>query len=246
MEREKLRDLDISGSGSVAGGLYDSVDISGSGKVTGDIECRTFDASGSSHVKGDIHTHSFDLSGSSHVHGDVTAVTIDSSGSSHISGHVITDQLESSGAMRVGKDLTGKTLDISGFVTIGGDCTADLFNAQGAFTVGGVLNANTIDVRLDHDAKADKILGESIQIRKRQRWSFISKLLDLFLTERALKADLIEGHYIILENTVAKIVRGDNVYIGRGCDIDVVEYSTDCHVNDDADVATQRKIDCSG
>jgi hypothetical protein len=40
-----------------------------------------------------------------------------------------------------------------------------------------------------------------------------------------LESDVIEGNHIYLEDTIAKIVRGDKVEIGQNCKIDRVEYT---------------------
>jgi hypothetical protein len=48
--------------------------------------------------------------------------------------------------------------------------------------------------------------------------------------------DTIEGDDIYLEHTTAKVMRGDTVDIGDGCEIDLVEYRTDLKKTPDASV----------
>jgi cytoskeletal protein CcmA (bactofilin family) len=57
-----------------------------------------------------------------------------------------------------------------------------------------------------------------------------------------LEAEIIEGDEIMLENTTAKIVRGNNVMLGAGCDIGTVEYKSNYVKNGDARVGTETKV----
>ena len=55
-----------------------------------------------------------------------------------------------------------------------------------------------------------------------------------------LVADIIEGDDIYLENTHAKVVRGNNITLGPGCEIAFVEYKNDFKQDKEATVG-----DCS-
>ena len=57
-----------------------------------------------------------------------------------------------------------------------------------------------------------------------------------------LKAELIEGEEIDLQATRAELVRGRNVVIGPGCEIERVEYSGSLMVDPSAKVEQQAKI----
>ena len=54
---------------------------------------------------------------------------------------------------------------------------------------------------------------------------FFKKVIDkMFNSKGELTTELIEGDEIYLENTNAKIVRGNNITIGEGCNIGLIEY----------------------
>ena len=58
--------------------------------------------------------------------------------------------------------------------------------------------------------------------------------------------DIIEGDDIYLENTIAKVVRGNNITIGSGCaKIDLVEYKDNLKQNEESEVGTHKKFDCT-
>ena len=56
-----------------------------------------------------------------------------------------------------------------------------------------------------------------------------------------LRATLIEGDEIHLEDTSADVVRGKRVEIGPGCHIETVEYSEQLDIHPDAEVKNQTK-----
>ena len=57
-----------------------------------------------------------------------------------------------------------------------------------------------------------------------------------------LEAELIEGEEIDLQATKAGVVRGRNVVIGPGCEIERVEYSGSLMVAPEAKVGEQVKV----
>ena len=61
-------------------------------------------------------------------------------------------------------------------------------------------------------------------------------------SNKILTADIIEGDLIYLENTNAKIVRGNNVTIGTGCKIELVEYKESFKKDEKSIVDKNNKI----
>ena len=57
-----------------------------------------------------------------------------------------------------------------------------------------------------------------------------------------LSTNSIEGDDIYLEYTKAKAVRGNNIILGPGCEIELVEYKDNFKQDDTSEVETQRKI----
>ncbi|MNR67595.1 hypothetical protein D3C85_1916860 [compost metagenome] len=58
----------------------------------------------------------------------------------------------------------------------------------------------------------------------------------------AVTVAVIEGDDIYLENTRAKVVRGNQVVIGPGCEIDLVEYKVLLEKKKGANVKGSRKM----
>ena len=57
-----------------------------------------------------------------------------------------------------------------------------------------------------------------------------------------LTADVIEGDNVYLENTTARVVRGNNITIGQGCKIEMVEYKEDFKTEGKSEVGMDKKI----
>ncbi|GGH75504.1 cytoskeletal protein CcmA (bactofilin family) [Pullulanibacillus pueri] len=241
MNKVKNGDLKISGSGSAAGGVFEDVDISGSGKINGNIDCHKFRTSGSSKVNGDISTNAFKVSGSSHIYGNVDSEDIHVSGNVHIDGHVGAKTVSISGSAHIERHLAAEFIEIKGGVTIDESCSTEVFNMNGKFKIGGLLNADTVDVHLYHRSSVKEIGGETIKVRIGKTAFGLSKLFSP-LVRTELTADLIEGDTIFLENTTAKVVRGNTVHIGAGCHIDLVEYKEKLTRSGDGTVRTEKKI----
>ena len=88
--------------------------------------------------------------------------------------------------------------------------------------------------------KAREIGGERIAVRAGRKLGWF-----WMWHEKRLTADLIEGDDIVLEYTTAKVVRGRNVSLGEGCDVEVVEYTGTFSRADDAKVGGVSKADAA-
>ncbi|MFC5702837.1 hypothetical protein ACFPVX_16240 [Cohnella faecalis] len=221
----QLTDLIIDGVSSSAGGQYRNVKINGVGKVGGELVSRTFAANGHISVQGSLRTEELDCDGKLSVRGSaqVTKGTVD--GMAGIEG-----------AFR------GEHLILNGLLTVRGDCEIERFEAEGGFTVDGLLSAGTLDVRLHGRGKARDVGVEWIRVRQasKSRWNLLWRwAFPKFSPE--LLAGTIEGDDIDLEYTIADIVRGNRVVVGKGCVIGRVEYKDHLSVHPDAKVGEEAK-----
>ena len=242
MEQE-LQDIKISGSGSVVGGRYNEVKISGSGDIKGDIECNYLKTSGSSDIKGNVKAKIIEVSGSSDIKGNVECEEMRTSGSSSARGNVIAKKIKVSGVSNIGGNLYAEDVEISGCSEVKLDCEAENFRARGIFKIGGLLNAENIDIHVGGHCRAREIGGEHIEVRLKDMGGIITKLLRFVSAQECrLLTELIEGDNIYLEGTIAKVVRGNNITIGTGCEIDIVEYKNELKVVDGGKVKKETKI----
>lgn len=265
MNKDKFEgksDLKISGSGSYQGGIFNNVKISGSATINGDIECVDMGTSGSSKIIGSIRASEVTTSGMCKVSGDVEAGLVKTSGTNNIEGNVKAEELKTSGTTKVGGDVKSDIINISGSIniggnvhtenimvsglmTIGGDCESERFESSGGFKIGGLLNAGTIKVKLGGKSNVREIGGEKIEVKKWKQWGFLGFdeiIKNLFNYEARLECESIEGDEVYLEFTKAAVVRGNNITIGRGCEIDTVEYTGNLNTIEDAVVKDIKKV----
>lgn len=232
-------DLSVSGAGSVGGGKYNNVKISGAGNINGDIECTLFRSSGASETKGNVNAKIIEISGASDIKGNVEAEEIKISGASNIKGNVTTKKIRVSGASEIKGSLHAEEIEIRGAIDIKEDCEAETFSASGGFDIGGLLNAGNIEIRVHGKCRVREIGGEKIDVRK-DDGSFLGKVMSVFSLGEKLITGIIEGDEIYLENTNAKIVRGNNVIIGPNCNIETIEYRNSINVDASSKVNSKR------
>lgn len=238
-----LQDLKISGSGEAAGGKYNNVRISGSGEIRGDVECNEYHASGASALIGNLIAKKVSTSGASDIKGNVTAEEIETSGASDISGDVKAKRIEISGASDIKGNLSAEYVEVHGASDVKGDCEAEYFEAHGGFDIGGLLNAEKIDIKVDGQCRVREIGCETINVRGTMGVSgsttkFFKQILN---HDDRLECSIIEGDNIHLENTTASIVRANNVEIGYGCEIGLIEYKESINISTESRVKEQRK-----
>ena len=256
---ENLRDLKASGAVSVSGGQYRDVSVSGSARISGDVTCERFDASGSARVAGNVACEKYASSGSTHIDGNVAAGEMRTSGAASVDGSLEASGLQSSGSFRVDGDaaVTGE-VRVSGSARFGGALKARAVNAagslrvargieceqlllQGAFDVDGLINAGTAEIELAGQSSLEEIGGERVTVRRRGGLNVLGIQIP-FLTG-SLTAGTIEATSVYLEATRAKVVRGADVTIASGCEIDRVEYSGALSVVEDAVVREKVKVE---
>jgi len=85
-----------------------------------------------------------------------------------------------------------------------------------------------------------------LTLRKDRSSRLIRFIESIFPNTDVLATESVEGGDIYLEYTKAKVVRGNNVNIGPGCEIDLVEYRNDFQQVKEARVKDSNKIDLQG
>ncbi len=230
MLMETGNDLRINGLGSSSGGKFDFVQINGKGDITGDLECRELQINGLARLNGNVKANTIRVSGKSDFRGDISGNNMIIDGMSDVGGNVKVETVENRGMLRIAED-----------------CGSESFSSQGGFTVGGLLNAEKIGISVYAQCKAREIGGKEIDVRLGGGSGirkFIGSLFPGLPLNPVLITDTIEGDNVYLENTTAKVVRGQDVKIGPGCHIDTVEYKNSYEKNSDARIIVNesRKI----
>jgi len=210
----ELQDVRIAGSDDIGSGVYGRIVMSGSGTVKGDVEAKEIAVSGSSKFEGRVKAGKFRASGSCSVDGDLEAT-----------------DLRSSGSMSVGGDVAGESVSFSGSVGIGGDLRAEIFHASGSLRIGGSLKSARIDFTIWGRSQARSFEGKEIRVVKARRNK-----------GGKLHVEKVDGDDVHLEMTVAELVRGKRVVVGRESKVERVEYHELLEVHEEAQVGERIKL----
>ncbi|MDN5345299.1 MAG: hypothetical protein PWQ18_1413 [Clostridia bacterium] len=239
----RYRQVSINGAGAISGGKYRRVNINGAGAISGDVECESFTCHGNASINGSLTAQSCKIFGATDLTGVLQAENLDIRGEVKIKGQCNTRQLKVEGVLTISEHLTAEEVKLRGSLQVDGDCNAESFTGEGSFIIGQMLNAEKIEVSLHGDCQAREIGGGSIRVTRRKHiLEPIDKLFHLLINHpHGLTAEVIEGDELYLQSTRAKVVRGKKVYLGSGCDIELVEYSESCELAEDARVKEQKQ-----
>lgn len=225
--------------GTLGGGTYGKISFSGGGRIIGDISCESLTVSGGVKASGNISSAGeIRTSGSLSCTGNIEAESIRTSGSAKVEGNLNSGSIRTSGTLSVSGSVKGEEIRTSGSIKAGGDCEAESFFSSGLLRISGLLNSGTIEIRLDSlgsDSSVFSIGCENISV-------YMAKGTPFSMFKGRLVTGSIEGDLIRLENTSAKIVRGRDVYIGDGCEIDLIEYSGKCEILGDSMIKEKRQV----
>lgn len=227
---ESRGNLKIRGYESSDGGSYNKILIEGSGNMGGDVDCTGLKIYGSGNFRGNLKTEGdINVKGHSRIEGNLKAKTV------CIEGYT-----------KVGSDMFVDEAAVTGNIQVDGDFNAEIFTLNGGFRVGGMLNVDILKMNLEWPCKVHEINGGEIEIKKSEKPSFkFKRLASLFghsASHEGLVVDTIEGDDIYVEDTMAKVVRGNNVELGPGCKIELVEYSKNLKKHEKVDVSAIKNI----
>ncbi len=222
-----IEDLTIEGSGCTTGGTYKTVIIKGNGKIDGDIGCISMEIEGSCEIYGNLKAESIDIKGNTIIKGSSESKIIDIQGFADFGG-----------------DVSVRDFITHGRININGNCDAEKFQIKGAFKIRGLLNSGELELNLHGPSETREIGGEKITVKREGRFIFprIEKMILPLGFNTCLITDIIEGDEIYLEYTKAKTIRGNNVEIGKGCEIGLIEYKNAYKQDEKALITTHKKI----
>ena len=246
MATDALHDLRINGDGSASGGNYNNATINGNGQIHGDLDCINFVCNGNADVNGSIKAKSIRVNGHTNFAGNVAAELMQINGNCVADGNVTGGEIKINGFADIKGSLSGEQIRQTGAITVKGDCNAESFITMGGFNIGGLLNADSIDINLHYRCQVREIGGERIEVKSGREFQLLRIIKSIFIPWNAhdllLVSDLIEGDEIHLEQTRAKVVRGNNVTIGKNCQIELVEYRNSFQQTENAEVKSATKI----
>lgn len=206
-------DLNISGKGTISAGDYDEIVLKGKMKSMGEIRCKNFKCDGKFSGVSDIDCKK---------------------------------ELKLSGVFSAQSDVKASKLRASGKMDVKGNLRADKARITGMIINDGGIDVDDlhIDIATGMCSEVKNIKGKEIQIERKLRNPFITLFKKIVKSKAGVitVAEAIEGENIKLEYTIAKRVTGRRINIGKGCQIELVQYSDSVEVSPKATVRTKEQI----
>lgn len=244
-------DLNISGSGQITPGEYDTIRISGSAHLGDAVRCKGLQVAGSANGSNVVCENDIKISGSCGFSGNVSAGNLGIAGGSSFGGDIeVKERVSVSGGMSCGGNVRCKQLQVSGNVKVSGDVEAELAKIRGALDCEGLLNAEEVDIEFEKGMDLGSIGGSKIVIykrhgeekKKRFRLPLFSSLIKKTTVGEVYVKTSIEGDEIALEGVFTPRVSGRVVAIGADCQIELVQYSEQVEISPKAKVGRTEKV----
>lgn len=266
----RYQNVRVAGSGTIEGDVTaKTINTAGSARIEGDVRTEEIKTAGSCTITGNLRAEEAKTAGTCKIQGNLTSDLFRCSGSQKIGGDLRGKYLRVNGSLRVGGGVEGDKFVSRGSFNIQGLLTADEIDVQlGGNCRVEEMGGEKIQVRrkgtswewdgaglkkgLDNIAtKLDKFgerFGVEIDIdseKLSQELGSLGKKIQLNIGgwgSGTLEVNLIEGDEIKLEWTKAQIVRGKEVFVGKGCEIERVEYYDTLEVDDEATIGEKVKL----
>ena len=174
------------------------------------------------------------LRGSGRLYGKVRCVCFKASGSSKGETIECAEGFNVSGSSSFTENIKAKDLRVYGSLKVGGDMEAENAKIVGGFHCKGLLNAENITLQADTLMSVGSIGGSNI-FTKRKAVSFT-------MGRRVVVETCIEGDNLNLSYVTCPRVTGRVVVIGKGCKIDLVQYSEEIKIHRKAKIGKVEKI----
>ncbi|WP_300347876.1 hypothetical protein [Clostridium sp.] len=235
-------DMRLSGRCKVNGGEYNHIEMAGYGKITGEVKANSIDLAGYTKALKNINVSYLSTAGKFKVAGNIRSKEeIITAGTFKALKNIEGKRIFLGGSFKCLGDMAFDFLDIKGNIKCNGNCEGRKVLGEGRIRIGGLLSADEIEIKLSGTSIINEIGGEKIKIEEGNKQNI--KIGALKYKQKALlNCKSIEGDYITLQNTNAKIVRGKNITIGKNCIIDKVEYSGELKVKEGCLIKERVKI----
>ena len=227
-------DMKIAGRGKIPAGEYGRIRISGSGCLYGDVACASFSASGATKGENIECAEAFRSSGRCFFSGDIKANSVNTSGSFTCKGDLTAKEISFSGSTKVRKSMKCDTLSSSGSLKVSGDIEAKKLWTSGSVNCDGLIKGETVEIKVDKVMNIGGINGKTIRIKR--------KLISVFPRRRVIIASDVEGDELYLEYVTCPRVTGKRVTLGKGCKIDLVQYSESLEASQGSKLGQTEKI----
>lgn len=214
------QDITIMGESNMSGGGYGFIKILGNAWTQEDMEAEKIKVVGSGEFR------------------CVKAGEIKITGNARFTGSLNVTRLDISGSVDTLSTVKAQIIKVYGSLNAAEEVSAEKFHAKGLINLSS-LNADDIIIESAETCRVQEIGGENVQVKPLGmfRLGFFG-----FNHAKRLESDTIEADRIELSNTIARIVKGNQVIIGPGCKIETIEYRDSLEVDRNSTVKNKVKV----
>ena len=244
--------MNIAGSGVIPAGDFDEkISVSGSARFTGNLRCPALLVAGAASGTGNVEcTGEVRASGSMRLNGSLSAQALHVSGAFRLEGGCRVETMKLAGAAHFGKLLKAVNIRADGRIHAEEGIEAEtLMLRNGVLLCSGLLNAETAELDLAGGvSKVDSIGGTTICVKNAggcetdALWRRLCNWISGHGAGRLEVAEAIEGETVTLEATCAPVVVGRDVTVGKDCEIGLIQYSGELHMDPAARVKRTEKL----
>ncbi len=244
MTNSSLQSVNVSGSAHLGGGKYAEIRCAGSAHISADLEANRIHCSGSLHSQGALRGDDVHVSGSAAIGSGLNVGQARISGSLKVDGDLVVRQAASvSGSAKISGKLSGETFRCSGSLQVDQEVALESLSVSGAIQCPGMVTAESIRLTAGGwTSHVGELAGSSIVVE--DPWGRGGTVWHRVWGERLgrVLVSEVSGDQVQLIQTTAKLVRGDDITIGRGCRVDRVEYRKTLSVDPDAWVGESSRV----
>lgn len=212
-----LNSIKILGEGVISAGDYNNLAIYGEASSIGDFKCNYLKVLGTLSIKEKSQAKNAKILGEVNCYDNfIVENYLSLLGTLTVSKPSAINKSKILGEAVFKDTLSFDHIDILGGLVTYKDCEGSDFYSKGKLKIKGLLSAENITINVYHNCFINEIGGSFITVKKGKWYHF---------HRGGLKSNLIEGDTIILENTTCGTVRGHDITILDGCNIDKIEYT---------------------
>ena len=240
-------DISVSGNGKISAGEYQNIAIHGNAKLCGLVKCTNLKSSGSLKGESIECLETFKANGNAYFYQSIKAENLYASGNLFSEGDLTIGQnISCSGRLKSQGTIRCKQLSISGSARTNGEIQTNNAIINGNIRCNGLYSAENIQIRFDGKTSLGSAHGNQITISmKTSRKIWKSWLIfPLFIKKynKNAHADSLNGNEINVEYTNCPQVTGKTITIGKGCYIQLAQYSEKITISPRAKVEKIVKI----
>ena len=212
----ELNSLKIVGDGHISAGEYDNIKIIGEAQGIGRFTCNTFTITGTCNIKEEASFKKMKIVGEFLSEDVLIGENLKIVGDLTVEKDLKVSKIKVIGSSKVANNLSFNEINVVGELYVTKNCEGTILESSGKLLIDGLLSADIIKINPRNISIINEIGGCEITIKHKGINPF---------NKGKVRSNIIEGDKIILQNTDCKIVRGHNITILSGRNIDKVEYT---------------------